>query len=122
MVHALRPIVQFLHRRIGSGLQACLRCIRRSWVVCIMSSRREDELERDRLRELSTLLRRATCDALARASVMATALDESRGEIDRLLMLDVIDANERRRVVQRAQIMLDAWRGMAGGSSVAGAR
>ena len=74
------------------------------------------------MRELSTLLRRATCDALARYSVMATALDESRGEVDRLLMLATIDANERRRVMQRAQMMLDAWRGMAGGNSAAGAR
>jgi len=74
------------------------------------------------MRALSALLRQATCDALARRSVMATALDESRGEVDRLLMLESIDASERRRVVMRAQMMLDAWRGMAGGSSAAGAR
>ena len=74
------------------------------------------------MRELSTLLREATYDAMMRASVMAAALDESRGEVERLLMLDVIDPDERRRVVARAQMMLDAWRGMAGGSSAAGAR
>jgi hypothetical protein len=87
-----------------------------------MSSRRDGEVERAQMRELSTLLRRATCDALTRYAVMATALDESRGEVDRLLMLATIDGNERRRVVQRAQMMLDAWRGMAGGSSAACAR
>ncbi|MCA1663622.1 MAG: hypothetical protein LC659_05030 [Myxococcales bacterium] len=86
-----------------------------------MSTRQGNELERQRMRELSTLLRQATCDALVRHSVMATALDESRGEVDRLLMLDSVDASERRRVVQRARMLLDAWRGLAGGSSAAGA-
>ena len=74
------------------------------------------------MHDLSLLLRAATCDAMARRSVMATALDESRGELDRLLMLDVIDANEGRRVVARAQMMLDAWRAMAAGNAAAGAR
>jgi len=74
------------------------------------------------MRELSTALREATCDAMLRRSVMATALDESRGEIDRLLMLDVIDPTERRHVLVRAQMMLDAWRGMAGGRSASGVR
>jgi len=82
-----------------------------------MSSRQQDEAERDRMRELSARLRRAACDAFTRSSVMATSLDEARAELDRLLMLDEIDSAERRRVVLRAQMMLDAWRGMTGGSA-----
>ena len=87
-----------------------------------MTARKEAEHERTRMRDLSPLLRAATCEALARRSLMATALDDMRGEIDRLLMLDVIDANQARRVVSRAQMMLDAWRGMTAGNSAAGAR
>lgn len=85
-----------------------------------MTSRKDIELERNRLRELSKLLRDATYDAMMRGSPLTTALDEARCEVERLLMLDAIDPDERRRIVTRAQMMLDAWRGMAGGSPASG--
>ncbi|HWE27522.1 MAG TPA: hypothetical protein VHB97_05935 [Polyangia bacterium] len=72
-----------------------------------------DGNERTRLQELAAQLRAATWDALQNRSTLARSLDESRGELERLLMLSAIDAAERRRVVVRAQMMLDAWRGMA---------
>lgn len=70
--------------------------------------------ERQRLQELAVALRDATCDALARRWVLAQALDESRSEIERLLMLDRLDRTEARRVLTRAEVMLDAWRGLSG--------
>ncbi|HEY2748001.1 MAG TPA: hypothetical protein VGL86_25435 [Polyangia bacterium] len=73
-----------------------------------------DAPERQRLQELASVLRDAACDALARGSIVAQALDESRGEIERLLMLEQIDASELRRVATRAEMMLDAWRGLTG--------
>lgn len=71
-----------------------------------------DRNERARLEQLSARLREATLDALASRSALARALDESRGEVERLLMLSAFDAYECRRVVMRAQMMLDAWQGM----------
>jgi hypothetical protein len=70
--------------------------------------------ERQRLQELAAVLRDATCDALARRWILAQALDESRSEIERLLMIDGVDVGEVRRVVTRAEVMLDAWRGLTG--------
>lgn len=75
---------------------------------------------RTQLRTLSTALREAACAALARQSPMATTLDELRGELDRLLLLDELDGHERPRLVVRAQMMLDAWRGMSGSSAASG--
>lgn len=80
-----------------------------------------DELERTRMRALSALLRQAACEALARGSLMAPALDEVRGELEHLLMLEVVEPMKRRRVVVRAEMMLDAWRGLSGSSGAAGA-
>ncbi len=70
--------------------------------------------ERQRLQKLAALLRDATCDALARRWILAQALDESRTEIERLLMIDAVDGAEARRSVTRAEVMLDAWRGLTG--------
>ncbi|MCU1278560.1 MAG: hypothetical protein JWM53_2106 [bacterium] len=78
-----------------------------------------DQRERTRLEELAAKLRDATCAALAYRSALARSLDESRGELERMLMLNVVDAIECRRVVIRAQMTLDAWRSMA---AVASAR
>lgn len=72
-----------------------------------------DRSERTRLEELSAKLREATWTALQNRSALARSLDESRGELERLLMLSTIDAAECRRVVVRAQMMLDAWHGMS---------
>lgn len=69
--------------------------------------------ERGRLEQLSLHLREATLDALANGSALARALDESRGEVERILMLSAIDSSECRRIVIRARMMLDAWQGMA---------
>jgi hypothetical protein len=74
-----------------------------------------DRNDRNCLQELSVKLRDATCVALQNRSALARSLDESRGELERLLMLSAIDPMERRRVVVRAQMMLDAWQGMAAG-------
>jgi len=74
-----------------------------------------DRNERKRLEDLSAQLREATCAALDNRSALARSLDESRSELERLLMLSTIDAAECRRVVIRAQMMLDAWHGMAAG-------
>lgn len=71
--------------------------------------------ERRSLEELSAKLRRATVFALESRSALARSLDESRGEIERLLMLSGIDETECRRVVVRAQMMLNAWEGLAAG-------
>lgn len=85
-----------------------------------MASAEPLDPERLRLRALSIRLRDATCAAVANQSILASALDESRSELERLLMLDRIDDAERRRVVVRARMMLDAWHGMSG-ISAAGA-
>ena len=79
-----------------------------------MSSANADDPDRARLAELSLTLREATREALATHSLVAASLDESRSEIDRLLMLESIDDADCRRVVIRAQIMLDAWRSSYG--------
>jgi hypothetical protein len=72
--------------------------------------------QRKQLEELSTRLRDATWAALENRSALARSLDESRGEIERLLMLSAIEASEHRRAIVRAQMMLNAWEGMAAGS------
>ncbi len=64
-------------------------------------------------------MREATCAALQSQSLIAASLDEARSEVDRLLMLDSVDPEERRRVVARAQLLLDGWRNMAGGGAAA---
>ena len=71
--------------------------------------------ERHRLEELSAQLREATYEALLKRSALARALDESRCELERPLMLTAVEANEYRRVTVRAQMMLDAWKGLAAG-------
>ena len=73
-----------------------------------------DVFDRQHLQELADVLRDAACGAFARRWILAQALDESRGEIERLLMLQRVDAAEARRIVTRAEVMLDAWRGLSG--------
>ena len=73
-----------------------------------------DVFDRQHLQELAGVLREATCGAFERRWILAQALDESRGEIERLLMLERVDAAEARRIVTRAEVMLDAWRGLSG--------
>ena len=75
-----------------------------------------DRNDRTWLEELSTKLREATCAAVQNRSALARSLDESRGELERILMLSTVDPMERRRIVTRAQMMLDAWHGMAAAS------
>jgi hypothetical protein len=75
-----------------------------------------DRNDRTSLEELSAKLREATCAAMQNRSALARSLDESRGELERLLMLTTVDPMERRRIVVRAQMMLDAWQAMAAGS------
>jgi hypothetical protein len=71
--------------------------------------------ERKQLEELSARLREAAWAALEARSALARSLDESRAELERLLMLSAIDATESRRAVTRGQMMLNAWQGMAAG-------
>ncbi len=73
------------------------------------------ESDRKRLEDLSARLREATWAAVDARSALARSLDESRAELERLLMLSAIDATESRRAVMRAQMMLNAWQGMAAG-------
>jgi len=75
-----------------------------------------DEKKRRRLEELSARLREAAWAAFANRSALARSLDESRSEIERLLMLNAIDAIEHRQAIVRAEMMLRAWEGMAAGS------
>jgi len=79
-----------------------------------MSSQFDND-DRKRLEHLSARLRTATCAAVGSRSALARSLDESRSELERLLMLSTIDPSEQRRVVVRAQMMLDAWSSMAAG-------
>lgn len=71
--------------------------------------------ERKQLEYLSARLREAACAALEARSALARSLDESRAEIERLLMLSAIDGTESRRAMTRAQMMLNAWQGMTAG-------
>ncbi len=82
-----------------------------------MPSSKSDDPARARLTELSAELRDATYAALQQQSPLAASLDESRSEVDRLLMLDGFEALEYRRIATRARRMLDAWRNMAGSGS-----
>jgi hypothetical protein len=73
--------------------------------------------DRQRLEELSAVLRQATMLAFQRRSPLARSLDESRCELERLLMLAMCDPTEYRRAVIRAQLILDAWRSTSGAAS-----
>jgi len=79
-----------------------------------MASPATKDPDRAQLEELSAGLRDATFAALQRHSLVAASLDESRSEVDRLLMLVELDPLELRRVVSRARRMLEAWRNMSG--------
>ena len=83
-----------------------------------MSSTKQ-QLERTRMRDLSARLREATCAAIETRSTLATALDESRSELERLLMLERFEEHEALRALGRAQLMLDAWRSMVSEPAVA---
>ena len=72
-----------------------------------------DPNDRQRLVQLSQVLREAAVIALSTRSALARSLDESRLELERLLMLTRCDATERRRIVIRANMILDVWRGIA---------
>lgn len=78
-----------------------------------MSGLEEPSL-RDRLEELFTQLRDAVAAAFTRHSGFASKLDESRAELERLLMLDRCDESVAMRALGRAQLMLDAWHGLVG--------
>ncbi|HXU68745.1 MAG TPA: hypothetical protein VN947_05425 [Polyangia bacterium] len=70
--------------------------------------------DRQRLEELAVELREAIFGALERRWLLAQALDETRSEIERLLMMDVIERAEARRAITRAEVMLDASSGLSG--------
>ena len=78
-----------------------------------MASPATNDPDRARLEELSGELRDAIFAALQTHALIAASLDESRSEVDRLLMLDALDPLELRRVIGRARRMLDAWRNMS---------
>jgi hypothetical protein len=73
-----------------------------------------DAIERQRLLQLSRRLREAAVTAVSVGSGLAGLLDESRLELERLLMLASCDNGERRRIVIRANMILDVWQGLAG--------
>lgn len=79
-----------------------------------MASPGTNDPDRAELDELSAELRDAIFAALQKHALVAASLDESRSEVDRLLMLDELDPLELRRVVGRARRMLEAWRNMTG--------
>ena len=79
-----------------------------------MASPGTNDSNRAELEELCAELRDAIFAALHKHALVAASLDESRSEVDRLLLLDEIDPLELRRVVGRARRMLDAWRSMSG--------
>jgi hypothetical protein len=79
-----------------------------------------DFTDQQRLHQLAVALREATCDALDRRWMLAQKLDESRNEIERVLMMSEIDPAEARRIIYRAEVMLDAWRSL-GARTVSGA-
>jgi hypothetical protein len=67
---------------------------------------------RERIEELFVQLRGAAAAALSRHAVVASKLDESRNELERLLMLENFDERDALRAIGRAQLMLVAWKGM----------
>jgi hypothetical protein len=67
---------------------------------------------RERIDALFTQLRTAAAAALARHPIVASKLDEARGELERLMMFEHFDEGEAMRALGRAQLMLDAWRNM----------
>lgn len=78
-----------------------------------MSRTNETDLRR-RLEELSAMLREAATSALAGHAAVASKIDDSRAELERLLMIETVDVVAAERAMRRAQLMLDAWRGMVG--------
>ena len=72
----------------------------------------EEPTIRQRLEELFALLREAATAALTRHAVVASKLDESRSELERLLMLEIVDERDAQRAITRGKLLLDAWRGM----------
>lgn len=82
-----------------------------------MASPETNDSDRAQLAELVAELRAAILAALQKHALIAASLDESRSEVDRLLMLDELDPLELRRVVNRARRMLDAWCNMSGAGS-----
>ncbi len=70
--------------------------------------------ERASLTELADALREATIAAMRRQSALARLLDEAREEVQRLLLVERHDPDERRRVVSRAQMILDTWQATSG--------
>lgn len=79
-----------------------------------MASPATNDRDRAELEELSAELRDAIFAALYKHALVAASLDESRSEVDRLLLLAELDPLELRRVVGRARRMLDAWCNIAG--------
>jgi hypothetical protein len=75
-------------------------------------SGQDERTLRERIEALFAQLREAAAAALTRHAVVASKLDETRGELERLLMLDNIDERDATRAIGRAQLMLDAWRGL----------
>jgi hypothetical protein len=75
-------------------------------------SEHDERTYRERIEGLFAQLREAAATALARHAIVASKLDDSRGELERLLMLEHLDERETLRAIGRAQLMLDAWRGM----------
>ena len=67
---------------------------------------------RERIEELFVQLREAAAMALTRHAVVASKLDESRNELERLMMLDHIDERDALRAIGRAQLMLVACQGI----------
>jgi hypothetical protein len=76
-----------------------------------MSGQAEPTL-RGRIEALFNELRAAAAKALTRHPVVASKLDDLRGELERLLMLDQFEEREALHALGRAQLMLDAWRSM----------
>jgi hypothetical protein len=71
---------------------------------------------REDLQLLSARLREATLEAVQNRSALARALDEVRGEVDRLSMIGKDDPSVTARLIARARMMLDAWRGISAAS------
>jgi hypothetical protein len=73
----------------------------------------EEPTLRQQIEAVFVQLREAVAMALGRHTIVASKLDESRSELEVLLMLDDIDEPEAQRALGRAQLLLDLCRGMA---------